>query len=139
MLPEINAYWERAEVRLALCRRLGELGLVGDGIEGYGCPPMSRIAGGWVNMELGRGDGSLGTFSRGAGRLAMRSIAMLGSEEQKQRFLPPMACLEKIGAFGLTEPAHGTERRAGDEPPQGRCRTSSTATRGGSATGPSPT
>ena len=41
VLPQINDFWERAEVPLDLCRRLGELGLIGDGLEGYGCPPMS--------------------------------------------------------------------------------------------------
>ena len=109
VLPEINAYWERAEVPLALCRRLGELGLVGDGIEGYGCPPMSTIAAGLVNMELSRGDGSLGTFLGVQAGLAMRSIAMHGSEEQKQRWLPAMARCEQLGAFALTEPLHGSD------------------------------
>ena len=73
-------------------------------------------------MELSRGDGSLATFLGVQAGLAMRSIAMLGSEEQKQRWLPPMARLEKIGAFALTEPDHGsdsialetTARRDGD-------------------------
>ena len=63
LLPVIGDYWERAEFPLPLARRLGELGLIGDGIEGYGCPPMSPIAAGLVHMELNRGDGSLGTFS----------------------------------------------------------------------------
>ena len=109
VLPEINAYWERAEVPLALCRRLGELGLVGDAIEGYGCPPMSTIAAGLINMELSRGDGSVGTFLGVQAGLAMRSIAMHGSEEQKQRWLPAMARCEKLGAFALTEPVHGSD------------------------------
>src|SRR5215470_19279988 len=56
VLPVINSYWERAELPLDLFRRLGELGLVGDGIKGYGCPPMSSTAAGLVNMELNRGD-----------------------------------------------------------------------------------
>src|SRR5579872_7396621 len=59
VLPVISDHWERAEMPLALYRRLGELGLIGDGIEGYGCPPMSAIAAGLVHMELNRGDGSL--------------------------------------------------------------------------------
>jgi glutaryl-CoA dehydrogenase len=123
LLPVIGEYWERAEFPWELARRLGELGLIGDGIEGYGCPPMSPIAAGLVHMELNRGDGSLGTFAGVQGGLAMRSIAMLGSEEQKQRWLPPMARVEKIGAFALTEPEHGSDsvaletaaRRDGDE------------------------
>src|SRR5215813_12610650 len=106
VLPVINSYWERAEVPVELCRRLGELGLVGDGIEGYGCPPMSATAAGLINMELNRGDGSLGTFLGVQAGLAMRSIAMLGSPEQRERWLPGMAALDKIGAFALTEPLH---------------------------------
>ena len=123
VLPVIGGYWERAELPWELIRRLGELGLVGDGIEGYGCPEMSPLAAGLVTMEINRGDGSLGTFLGVQGGLAMRSIAMLGSEDQKRRWLPPMARVEKIGAFALTEPEHGsdsialetTARRDGDE------------------------
>ena len=108
---------------VAADQRLGELGVVGEDIEGYGCPGMSPLAAGLVNMELNRGDGSLGTFLGVQAGLAMKSIAMLGSEEQKQRWLPPMARLEKIGAFALTEPEHGsdsvaletTARRDGDD------------------------
>jgi glutaryl-CoA dehydrogenase len=60
-------------------------------------------------MELNRGDGSLGTFLGVQAGLAMKSIAMLGSEEQKQRWLPPMARCEALGAFALTEPDHGSD------------------------------
>src|SRR6185503_80708 len=109
VLPVINGYWERAELPLDLVHRLGELGLVGDGIEGYGCPDMSPIAAGLVHMELNRGDGSLGTALGVQAGLAMRSIAMLGSEEQKQRWLPAMARTDKLGAFALTEPVHGSD------------------------------
>jgi glutaryl-CoA dehydrogenase len=109
LLPVIGDYWERAEFPLDLARRLGGLGLIGDGIEGYGCPSMSPIAAGLIHMELNRGDGSLGVFAGVQGSLAMRSIAALGSEEQKRRWLPEMARVEKIGAFALTEPAHGSD------------------------------
>ena len=78
MLPVINGYWERAEFPWPLIEKLGKLGIVGDGIEGYGCPPMSPIATGLVHMELNRGDGSLGTFLGVQAGLAMQSIAMLG-------------------------------------------------------------
>jgi glutaryl-CoA dehydrogenase len=123
LLPVIGDYWERAEFPLDLARRLGGLGLIGDGIEGYGCPSMSPIAAGLIHMELNRGDGSLGVFAGVQGGLAMRSIAALGSEEQKRRWLPEMARVEKIGAFALTEPAHGSDavalessaRRDGDD------------------------
>jgi glutaryl-CoA dehydrogenase len=122
VLPVIGGYWERAELPWPLIRRLAELGIVGDDIEGYECPGMSAIACGLVHMELNRGDGSLGTILGVQAGLAMKAIAMLGSEEQKERWLPAMARLEKIGAFALTEPSHGsdavaletTARRDGD-------------------------
>jgi glutaryl-CoA dehydrogenase len=109
VLPVINDYWERAEFPRPLIEKMAGLGIVGDGIVGYGCPPMSPIASGLVHLELNRGDGSLGTFLGVQAGLAMQSIAMLGSEEQKQRWLPPMAKLQAIGAFALTEPAHGSD------------------------------
>jgi len=123
VLPVISGYWERAEFPRPLVDMLAKLDIVGDGIEGYGCPSMSPIATGLVHMELNRGDGSLGTFLGVQAGLAMQSIAMLGSEEQKQRWLPEMARLEKLGAFALTEPLHGSDsvalessaRRDGDE------------------------
>ncbi|HEY3006757.1 MAG TPA: acyl-CoA dehydrogenase family protein [Micromonosporaceae bacterium] len=123
VLPVINGYWERAEFPWPLVERLGKLGLVGDGIDGYDCPPLSPIATGLVHMELNRGDGSLGTFLGVQAGLAMQSIAMLGSDEQKQRWLPGMARLDKLGAFALTEPLHGSDsvaldtaaRRDGDD------------------------
>ena len=109
VLPVINGYWERAEFPWPLIEKLAKLEIVGDGIEGYGCPPMSPIATGLVHMELNRGDGSLGTFVGVQAGLAMQSIAMLGSDEQKQRWLPGMARLDKLGAFALTEPLHGSD------------------------------
>ena len=123
VLPVINEAWEEAEFPRALAERMGELGLVGDGIVGYGCPPMSPMAVGLVHMELNRGDGSLGTFLGVQAGLAMQSIAMLGSQEQKEQWLPRMARVEALGAFALTEPEHGsdsvsletTARRDGEE------------------------
>ena len=109
VLPVINDFWERAKLPWELMTRLAQLGLVGDDIEGYGCPGMTPLASGLVNMELHRGDGSLGTFLGIQSGLAMKAIAMLGSEEQKQRWLAPMARLERIGAFALTEPSHGSD------------------------------
>ncbi len=109
VLPEINRYWEAAELPWPLMHRLAELGLLGEDIQGYGCPGMSPLSRGLVNMELHRGDGSLGTFLGVQSGLAMKSIALLGSEEQKQRWLPAMAQLEAIGAFALTEPTHGSD------------------------------
>jgi glutaryl-CoA dehydrogenase len=109
VLPAINEYWERAEFPWPLARRLADLGLLGEDIRGYGCPGMSSLACGLVHMELHRGDGSLGTFFGVQSGLVMKTIAMLGSEEQKQRWLPALASMDKIGAFALTEPTHGSD------------------------------
>jgi len=110
VLPTIGEYWHKEELPRDLIRRMGELELVGDaGIDGYGCPSMTPVTAGLIHMELNRGDGSLGTILGVQAGLAMRSIAMLGSEEQKQRWLPAMARMEKLGAFALTEPEHGSD------------------------------
>ncbi|KAD3632986.1 acyl-CoA dehydrogenase [Arthrobacter yangruifuii] len=122
LLPVINDYWERAEFPFELVPRLAALNIAGGTITGYGCPGLSRIAASTAAAELARGDGSINTFFGVHSGLAMGSIDMLGSEEQKQRWLPAMARLEKIGAFALTEPSHGSDsvsletsaRREGD-------------------------
>ena len=109
VLPVINGYWEAAELPWPLMRRLAELGLLGEDIQGHGCPGMSPLARGLVNMELHRGDGSLGTFLGVQSGLAMKSIDMHGSPAQKERWLPALARLDAIGAFALTEPRHGSD------------------------------
>lgn len=109
VIPIINGYWERGEFPFELVPKMGPLGIIGGSIEGYGCPGMSMVAAGLVCMELSRGDGSVSTFYGVHSGLAMTSIAILGSTEQRQRWLPAMARLEKIGAFGLTEPQHGSD------------------------------
>jgi glutaryl-CoA dehydrogenase len=121
--PVINDYWERAEFPHELIPKIAELGIAGGTVQGYGSAGMSAVAAGLVAAEWARADGSLGTFYGVHSFLAMQSIALLGSEEQRQRWLPEMARMEKIGAFGLTEPEHGSDavalstsaRRDGDE------------------------
>lgn len=120
--PVINDYWERAEFPFELVPKLAKLGVAGTVIQGHGCPGLSRMAGAQVSLELARGDGSINTFFGVHSGLAMGSINAMGSEEQKQRWLPAMARFERIGAFALTEPNHGsdsvaletTARREGD-------------------------
>jgi glutaryl-CoA dehydrogenase len=122
VVPIINDYWERGEFPFELIPKLASLNLAGGTIKGYGCPGLSSVAVGVGAMELSRGDGSVETFLGVTSGLAMGSIYHCGSEEQKQRWLPAMARLEKIGAFGLTEPDVGsdaahirtTARREGD-------------------------
>jgi glutaryl-CoA dehydrogenase len=109
VIPIINDYWERAEFPFELIPKLAALHIAGGSIQGYGCPGMSVVASGLIALELARGDASICTFFGVHSGLAMSSIAMLGSEEQKQRWLPAMARMEKIGAFGLTEPNHGSD------------------------------
>jgi glutaryl-CoA dehydrogenase len=109
VIPAAAGYWERAEIPWPLVRRLPELDVVGEEIEGYGCPGMSPLACGLVTMELHRGDGSLGVILGVHSGLAMRSIALCGSAEQKQRWLPGMARMDLLGAFALTEPDHGSD------------------------------
>src|SRR4051795_7526924 len=118
VLPVINDYWERAEFPWPLIKTMAGLGIVGDGITGYGCPPMSPIATGLVHMELNRGDGSLGTFLGVQAGLAMQSIAMLGSEEQKQQWLPEKGPLAHNGPLALPEPPHGSDSVALETSPR---------------------
>jgi glutaryl-CoA dehydrogenase len=123
VIPIINDYWERAEFPFGLIPKMADLHVTGGSIQGYGCPGMSAVAAGLMALELARGDASICTFFGVHSGLAMSSLAMLGSEEQKQCWLPPMARLEKIGAFALTEPNHGSDavaletraHRAGNE------------------------
>jgi glutaryl-CoA dehydrogenase len=140
VLPVINGYWEAAELPWPLMRRLAELGFYGEDIEGYGCPGMSPLARGLVNMELHRGDGSLGTFLGVQSGLAMQSIALHGSPAQKERWLPALARLDAVGAFALTEPATAPTAWRW-RPARGGPATagSSTAPSAGSATARSPT
>lgn len=109
VLPIINDYWERAEFPLELLPPLAELGIIGTTIEGYGCPGMSRKAAGMVAREMARADGSLNTFLGVHSNLCMGALHILGSEEQRQRWLPALARIEKTGAFALTEPDHGSD------------------------------
>jgi glutaryl-CoA dehydrogenase len=109
IIPVINQYWEAAQFPFDLVPKLAALGISGYTIEGYGCPGMSRLAAGLVSAEVARGDGSINTFLGVHSGLAMGTIAMLGSDEQRQRWLPAMARLDQVGAFALTEPEHGSD------------------------------
>ncbi|PYI66436.1 acyl-CoA dehydrogenase [Arthrobacter livingstonensis] len=108
-LPQMNDYWDRADYPLHLVKRMGELNLLTDGIEVPGLERMSPMAAGLVNMEVSRIDGSLGTVIAVQGGLALRSIACFGSDEQKERWMGPLARGEEYGAFALTEPDHGSD------------------------------
>jgi glutaryl-CoA dehydrogenase len=122
--PIINEYWTRAKFPQQLIPEMAKLGIAGAQYSGYGCPGLSALTDGMIAMELSRGDPSVATFMGVHGGLAMGSVYLCGSEEQKERWLPEMARMERIGAFGLTEPEHGSDvarglattcRRDGDE------------------------
>ena len=87
---------------------LGEMGVLGAPLKGYGCPGLSYIAYGLICQELERGDSGVRSFASVQGSLAMYPIWDFGSEEQKNRYLPKMHAGEWIGCFGLTEPDYGS-------------------------------
>jgi glutaryl-CoA dehydrogenase len=92
-----------------LIPEMAELGLLGAGIDGYGCPGLGPVAYGLILQELERGDSGIRSFASAQGALAMWPIRAYGSEEQKQRWLPAMHKGDVIGCFGLTEPDHGSD------------------------------
>ena len=106
--PVINGYWTREEFPHHLIPEIASLGIAGVAYEGYGCPGGGPLLDGVLAMELARSDPSMSTFLGVHSGLAMGSVYLCGSEEQKERWLPAMARMEKIGAFGLTEPDVGS-------------------------------
>ena len=121
--PIINSMWTREQFPHHLIPRFGELGIGGLPYRGHGCPGRGYLLDGAVMMEMASIDSSMATFQGVHSGLAMGSIYVCGSEEQKSRWLPAMARYEQIGAFALTEPGVGsgaarglttTARREGD-------------------------
>ncbi|GEB23534.1 glutaryl-CoA dehydrogenase [Brevibacterium aurantiacum] len=107
--PSIADWYENAHFPVEIVREMGELGLLGMHLHGYGCPGRSAVEYGLAAMELEAGDSGLRTFVSVQGSLAMSAIHKFGSEEQKNRYLPGMAKGEIIGCFGLTEPTAGSD------------------------------
>jgi glutaryl-CoA dehydrogenase len=107
--PVINEAWTRGRFPRELIGGLAGLGIAGNPYQGHGCPGRSFLTDGMVAMELSRGDPSVATFMGVHSGLAMGTVHLCGSEEQKQRWLPAMAAMERIGAFGLTEPQSGSD------------------------------
>ena len=121
--PGIADWYDRGVFPLELATEMGELGLLGMHLEGYGCTGTSATQYGLACMELEAGDSGFRSFVSVQGSLAMFPIHAYGSEEQKQRWLPGMAAGELIGCFGLTEHDSGSDpssmttsaRRDGDD------------------------
>ncbi len=109
VLPVIGRHFREGTFPAQLIPRLGELGVLGANLTGYGCAGVSNVAYGLGLQELERGDSGLRSFASVQGSLVMYPIHAWGSEEQKQRFLPAMAHGTCIGCFGLTEPEAGSD------------------------------
>jgi glutaryl-CoA dehydrogenase len=109
ILPEIAEWFEQGILPRELAQEVGQLGLFGMHLDGYGLPGASAVAYGLTCLELEAGDSGIRSFVSVQGSLAMFSIWKWGSEEQKQRWLPGMHSGELIGCFGLTEPDAGSE------------------------------
>jgi glutaryl-CoA dehydrogenase len=110
LLPDVGDWFEAGTLpSKELARGLGELGLLGMHLEGYGCAGTSAVAYGLACLELEAGDSGLRSLVSVQGSLSMFAIWRYGSEEQKQEWLPRMAAGEAIGCFGLTEPDAGSD------------------------------
>ena len=111
--PIITKYWVEDAFPFEILPALKELNIGGIAMKGYGCRGGSALLFGLVAMEMARFDASMATFFGVHNGLAMGSIYLGGSEEQKQKWLPSMARWEKIGCFGLTEPLVGSGASGG--------------------------
>jgi len=107
--PIAADYWEAARFPVELVQGYGALGIAGGSLVDDGCPGLSFLAEGMIAAELARGDGSIATLNAVHSGLAMTTIGMLGSAEQRARYLPQMAACNVLGAFALTEPRHGSD------------------------------
>ncbi|MFI2363847.1 acyl-CoA dehydrogenase family protein [Promicromonospora sp. NPDC019610] len=111
--PIADDYWERAECPVHLFKPFAQLGTIGSGWAETQGEETSAVFRGWVGMETARVDSSFCTFIGVSGGLAMTSIGIGGSAEQRATWLPPMAAGDLIGAFGLTEPLAGSDTAKG--------------------------
>ncbi len=109
LLPRVQEAFRREETDLAIFREMGELGLLGSTIEGYGCPGVDYISYGLVAREVERVDSGYRSMMSVQSSLVMYPIYAYGSEAQRDKYLPRLASGEWIGCFGLTEPDHGSD------------------------------
>jgi len=108
VLPVIEECFMEGRFPTELIPTIGEMGLLGANLEGYGCAGLNNVAYGLIMQELERGDSGIRSFASVQGALVMYPIYTFGSEEQKEKWLPRLASGEAIGAFGLTEPDFGS-------------------------------
>jgi glutaryl-CoA dehydrogenase len=108
-MPIVTEHHRNGTFPRELSTELGEMGLLGSSIKGYGCPGLSSTIYGLAMEELERGDSGLRSFASVQGSLCMYPIYAYGTEAQKEKYLPKMASGHLIGCFGLTEPDHGSD------------------------------
>ena len=108
VIPIIEKCAREATFPIHLVPKLGEMGVLGANLKGYGCAGFNAVAYGLIMQELERGDSGIRSFASVQGSLVMYPIFTYGSEEQKNKWLPEMAAGRKIGCFGLTEPDFGS-------------------------------
>ncbi|WZL89912.1 acyl-CoA dehydrogenase family protein [Salinimicrobium sp. 3283s] len=113
--PLVNDHWNRAKFPFEIIEKFKKLNIAGVPYEGYGCPNLPFLMEGVIAQEIARVDVSISTFFGVHSGLAMGSIYLCGSDEQKEEWLPKMQRLETIGAFGLTEPNVGSGAAGGLE------------------------
>jgi len=101
--------WNEHHYPLEVAEAMGKAGLINDGVDHPDLEKFSPLASGLVNMELSRVDGSMGTILAVQGGLALRTLAMFGSQAQQDRYIRPVARMEIPAAFALTEPDHGSD------------------------------
>jgi glutaryl-CoA dehydrogenase len=108
-LPIVTEHHRNATFPVELAAELGEMGVFGATLKGYGCLGLDHVAYGLIMQELERGDSGLRSFASVQSGLVMYPIYSYGSDAQKDRWLPPLQSGEAIGCFGLTEPDHGSD------------------------------
>src|SRR4029453_1143745 len=111
-LPIVTEHHRNATFPVALAAELGEMGVFGATLKGYGCLGLDNVAYGLIMQELERGDSGLRSFASVQSGLVMYPLSSCGSDAQKDRWLPPLQSGEAIGCFGLTQPDHGSDPRA---------------------------
>lgn len=112
VLPDIADWFAQGTIPVELAKEMGAMGLLGMHLNGYGTAGTNAVSYGLACRELEAGDSGVRSFVSVQGSLAMYPIWAFGSEEQKQRWLPPMASGEIIGCFGLTEADAGSDPEA---------------------------
>ena len=109
LLPRVREAYRNEETDPEIFREMGDLGLLGPMIEGYGCAGMNYVCYGLIAREIEAVDSGYRSMMSVQSSLVMHPINAFGTGEQKQKYLPKLASGEWIGCFGLTEPDHGSD------------------------------